>query len=177
MIEGKRIILRKLEEEDLLRMLEWINDSEIAYLVGIDQPISRDEQKKWYQGLLEDQTKRVFAIEFKEDKKHIGNISLDTIDWRNRNARLTIFIGEKSLRNQGIGHDVLSTFLNYCFNHLNLNRIYLLVHEDNQPAIRLYEKCGFKKEGLLRNHEYYYGKYINKIVMGLFKSEFEEIIQ
>lgn len=173
MIEGKRVMLRKLEEEDLSQTLNWINDPEIAHLVGIDQPISKDEQKKWYQGLIEDQTKRVFAIELKEDKKHIGNVSLDTIDWRNKNARLTIFIGENSLRNQGFGHDTLTTFLNYCFGHLNLNKVFLIVHKENQPAIALYEKCGFVREGLLGSHEYYNGRYIDKVMMGILKSDFE----
>jgi UDP-4-amino-4,6-dideoxy-N-acetyl-beta-L-altrosamine N-acetyltransferase len=171
MIKGKKIILRKLEEKDLERVLGWINDPEIATTVGIEQPISLDEQKVWYKKLLGDRRKRVFAIELKDTGEHIGNISIDSIDWKNRNARIAIFIGDREKRRQGFGQDSIMAGVDYCFDYLNLHRVYLTVHSDNQPAIALYKRCGFKEEGRLRKHEYRKGRYVDMIIMGILKEE------
>jgi RimJ/RimL family protein N-acetyltransferase len=53
-----------------------------------------------------------------------------------------------------------------------LHRIYLRVFENNQAAIHLYEKCGFRREGLLREDHYYAGEYSNTLIMGLLKQEY-----
>ena len=40
--------------------------------------------------------------------------------------------------------------LNYCWNHLNLERVGLVVFRHNAPAIAAYSACGFKKQGVLK---------------------------
>ena len=59
--------------------------------------------------------------------------------------------------------------------HASLNRIELGVLENNLPAIRLYEKNGFVKEGIKRNSNYKNGKYISMIMMSLLKEEYLDI--
>jgi RimJ/RimL family protein N-acetyltransferase len=53
-----------------------------------------------------------------------------------------------------------------------LYRIYLHVFASNQAAIRTYEKAGFRREGLLRQHAHVDGKYVDVIVMGVLRDEF-----
>jgi hypothetical protein len=65
--------------------------------------------------------------------------------------------------------------LTYQSGALNLRRIELLVLEDNVPAIRLYTKCGFVKEGLKRLSHFKRGTYVNTIIMGLLKDEYSNI--
>lgn len=172
MIEGRNIYLRTLERSDLENVLSWINDASIAIPMGIDYPKSKKEQDIWYSRLLRDRAKKVFAIVSKKNNLHIGNLSIDQLDYRIRKARVSIFIGKKKFRKCGFGYDALITFLEYCFNHLNLHRIYLEVNCDNKVAIALYKKCGFKKEGMLRDDEFVNGKYINRFVMSILDYEF-----
>lgn len=56
--------------------------------------------------------------------------------------------------------------MNFCFQHLNLHRIYLHVFESNKRAIRCYEKAGFAIEGTLRDHHFAKGKYEDVLIMG-----------
>lgn len=61
-----------------------------------------------------------------------------------------MYIGEKSFWDKGYGSDALATFLKYIFEVKGFKKLYLRVYEDNKRAIRCYEKCGFKKRGILR---------------------------
>ena len=60
------------------------------------------------------------------------------------------------------------------FEKMNLNRVYLRVFENNSRAIRVYERCGFQKEGVLREDHYAGGRYYNTLVMALLKHEYFE---
>lgn len=173
-IMSDRVLIRELEEGDLARVLEWINDEEIAYYMGIRHRVTWPEQQAWYRRLKKDSSKQVFAILLKEELRHVGNISLDNINLIDQNARLTIFLGDKSLYGKGLGRDALKAFLGYCFRQLKLHRVYLIVHEENERAIRLYSRCGFATEGLFREHEFYQGRFINKLLMGLLAQDFLE---
>lgn len=47
------------------------------------------------------------------------------------------------------------------------------VFEDNARAIRAYEKCGFQKEGRLREATYRRGRYYDQLMMSILDHEFE----
>jgi RimJ/RimL family protein N-acetyltransferase len=58
------------------------------------------------------------------------------------------------------------------FERLNLNRIHLYTPVYNQRAVALYEKVGFKTEGVLRQDVFQDGQYHDAVVMGLLRQEF-----
>jgi len=61
--------------------------------------------------------------------------------------------------------------LEFGFNDLNFHRIQLNVLEFNDKAIALYERCGFRKEGVLREFVLRDGKRYNLVLYGLLKNE------
>jgi RimJ/RimL family protein N-acetyltransferase len=84
-----------------------------------------------------------------------------------------IFIGEKSLWNQGYGTEVMKLLLKHGFHTLNLNRIALEVYENNPRAVRSYEKAGFVHEGCKRQGMYKDGHYIDILLMSVLRSEWQ----
>ena len=64
--------------------------------------------------------------------------------------------------------------LNHGFKTLNLNRIYLRVYENNLRAIRVYEKTGFRQEGQLRQAHFQDGSYMDVILMGILRSDWDQ---
>ena len=62
------------------------------------------------------------------------------------------------------------------FLNLNLRRIELGVLENNSPAIHLYEKCGFIREGVKRESNYKNGHYISMIMMSILRSDCEDLL-
>ena len=102
-----------------------------------------------------------------DSSQHIGNIYLRHIDWVARHAELRIFLGEPGQRSKGYGQAVIRLLMKHAFEDLGLLRIYLFVLEDNQSAIRAYEKCGFVMEGSLRRQFFGEGRFKDYLIMGL----------
>ncbi|SDW71287.1 Acetyltransferase (GNAT) family protein [Marininema mesophilum] len=64
--------------------------------------------------------------------------------------------------------------LEYAFGVLNLHRVELDVFSYNERAIHVYEKLGFKKEGILRESLFYDHQYHDSIIMSMLEKEYRE---
>ena len=176
MIEGKLVNLRALEMSDLDKNVEWFNDREVTRHISMRYPLPRAAEDEWLKGMVGSMMAYgqnvFFAIETK-DGQYIGNINFHQVYPENRKARLGITIGEKSHWSQGYGTDALRTLCRFGFEEMNLNRIDLTVDAGNARAIACYERCGFVHEGRLRNARWSRGAYVDQLVMGLLRSEWE----
>jgi putative acetyltransferase len=66
---------------------------------------------------------------------------------------------------KGVGTALMRAGLDLADNWLNLTRLELEVYTDNDAAVRLYERFGFEREGLLRRHAYRDGRYVDSYSM------------
>ncbi len=89
-------------------------------------------------------------------------------------ATLFIGIGNKNIRGKGYGKEALKILLDYGFNDRDFHRIQLNVLEFNHGAIALYEKAGFKKEGVFREFVLREGSRYDLYLYGLLKREWEK---
>lgn len=71
---------------------------------------------------------------------------------------------------KGIGSQLMEACLDLADNWLNLLRIELTVFADNVPALRLYEKYGFIREGLQKAYGYQNGVYKDALLMARLKT-------
>ncbi|MGI6145718.1 MAG: GNAT family N-acetyltransferase [Peptococcia bacterium] len=174
MLQGKNIYLRLLESEDLPYRVKWLNDDEVSSGITIDGPISLAKTQAWFQHVIKEDINRHFVIVDKNTNKPIGILGVVAIDFRNRKAELYIAIGNKNYWGRGLGSEALHIALEYSFMELDLNRIYLFTNINNTRAQHVYEKNGFLKEGLLRQHRYHKGKLTDYVVYSILKSEWEQ---
>ncbi|MDM8128339.1 GNAT family protein, partial [Paraclostridium benzoelyticum] len=68
----------------------------------------------------------------------------------------------------GLGSDIMAYLINWAKSNKITKKINLLVREDNIRGVKLYEKFGFEKEGLLKKDICVNGVYYNTIAMGLY---------
>jgi UDP-4-amino-4,6-dideoxy-N-acetyl-beta-L-altrosamine N-acetyltransferase len=173
--EGKITRLRPLQKTDIEKSLKWRNDPVIREnLIGIRFPVTRELETAWYESALEDRSNKrvIFGIETKEENSLLGFVYLINIDWISRHTNFGILIGEKEYHGKGIGQEAMTILFRYAFDALNLRKICLEVASFNQPAIRLYQKIGFKEEGKLKQHVYLEGEYHDLIIMSIFNKDF-----
>lgn len=173
-LETARLILAPLGDEHCTtRYLNWLYDPEVNfYLHSGEFPQSIDCLKDFVRecnlkpGLF-------LAIHTKDTSTHIGNIKIDALSWTHRTAEYGILMGDKTQWNKGFAKEASQATITHCFDRLNLRKITLGVIEENENAVRLYEKLGFVTEGLLRQQVYCQGDYSNVLRMGLLKEEWQ----
>ena len=117
------------------------------------------------------------AICLKENDDFIGCIFLNDIDCHNRSGQEALFIGEKTHLGKGYGTEAIILILKYAFFDRGLERICATILEDNIASIRIHEKSGYLKEGLLRKAGFKDGNFINKIILSVLKEDFIKVLE
>lgn len=177
-IKGKKILLRAIEESDLVLLHKWANDPPTQDIIGdIHFPSSMQFQKTWFEKLQTDQLNQRFAIEAPEVGL-IGLSSLMHIDWRNNHAWHGIVLGDVDIRGKGYGIDAVMATMRYAFEELHLERLDGSMIEYNEVSINFYcEKLGWKVEGKRRNYYFRKGRYWDQIVVGITKNDYQDLLK
>lgn len=176
LLQGKLVKLVPInKEKDPELWAKWNTDSEYTRLldVGPSYPFSKKQIEDWLEEGLEESCE--FAIHAIEDDKSIGDIGLGGFDRAAGTAWVGIGIGEPEYRGKGYGTDAMKALLRYAFEELNLHRVNLSVFDFNKRAIRSYEKCGFKYEGLSREFILKEDKRWDIWNMGILHAEWQEM--
>lgn len=164
-IYGEKIILRAMEVEDADLLLDIINDPDTERMLGgSSYPVSYDMQCEWIR--KQKNNNEIFrAIIALQDnmKEGIGTVILNNIDLKNGTAEVHIKMSIQSCRGKGYGTDALNTVVDYAFNEMRLNCVYAEVLAYNTISLKLFEKCNFKKEGVLRERVFKNGKFVNVV--------------
>lgn len=176
-IHGKKIKLRAIELSDLELLHNWANNPEIQYLLGgWHFPTNMEDQKKWFNTLDVNSKNQRFIIETTE-KDIIGTANIVDIDWKNKNAFHGMLLGEKNTRGKGYALDTVMAIMRYAFEELGLERLDGSMIEYNIASIKFYtEKCGWKEEGRQRNWYFRKNKYWDRILVGITKEDYIELI-
>ncbi|GAF71064.1 unnamed protein product, partial [marine sediment metagenome] len=120
MLKGKLVNLRAVEKKDLEEIMKWINDIEVSkYLSSFLFPVSRMEEEKYLEKMMSKNDKQKNLVIETKEGNYIGQITLDNIDWKNRNAELGIVIGNKEYWGKGYGTDAIKILLDHAFNQMN----------------------------------------------------------
>jgi len=182
-MEGKLVRIRAYEKSDLEAVMAWVNDEEVTRNLGagpISFPMSRAQEEQFLDFATRspaDATNKIFAIETLSDRNYIGGIDVRGINWIDRNAEIGITIGDKSYWGKGYGTDAMRVIMRMGFEVMGLHRMWLKVLASNPRGIRCYEKCGFRREGVLREDRFVEGKFVDGIIMAILNDEYRAASQ
>jgi ribosomal-protein-serine acetyltransferase len=102
----------------------------------------------------------------------IGYLCVKTIDYRISKCELGYFTDE-DYQGKGITSKMVSDALDFCFNELMLNKVFICTSEVNVASQRIALKHNFKQEGILRDEfRNGDGELQNSVYFGLLKSEY-----
>ncbi len=172
---GSLVRLRSLEEGDLNDLWRHLNDLDTMALVT-DSPIlpatAEDAER-----LLREQTSHStgvyqFAVETLAERRFLGRCGFVGLDRKNRHGEIAIHLGEG--RGRGCGADAVRILCRLGFEELGLHKITARTFEFNLACARCLEKCGFRREGLLRDELYRDGQWHGIYVFGLLRTQWPE---
>jgi RimJ/RimL family protein N-acetyltransferase len=128
--------------------LQWMNDPEVTARIKLNLGVTRKQEEAFFDRIEgRNDCDFTWAILDPSDR-HVGFIGLHAINWRNRAATGGIVIGERSAWGHGLATDAVRVRTRFAFTQLGLHRIN--GHTFNPAMTRVYEKCGYKREGTAR---------------------------
>lgn len=169
--------MRKFGRADFDRLISWIPDEQFLIQTcgplfkwpldagQLEQHLEKAEGKK--------PTVYAFSVVQVPDGKVIGHIEIVWIDYEKSNGMLgPVLIGEPRFCNKGYGRESVKLAVDFGFNNIGLDEIYLWVFESNTAAIRCYEKIGFKKGEIKESTLKSGNKLLNSLKMKLRKEDY-----
>jgi RimJ/RimL family protein N-acetyltransferase len=106
------------------------------------------------------------------DDRVVGTCTLFNLDSRNRRAEIGYALA-RDCWGQGLMSEALGALIAYAFGPLDLLRLEADVDPRNGPSIRIVEKLGFVREGLLRERWHVGGEAQDSLILGLLRHEWE----
>ncbi len=167
-LSGENIYLRALSETDIEgNYANWLNNQEITFYNSHGRfPLSKSKLLEYVKQADSNSTMLVLAIIDKQKEIHIGNISLQTINWIDRNAEIAFLLGEKEFWGKGIMKEAGELLLNHGFKVLNLHRIHCGTSSNNEGMQKLALKLGMQQEGIRKEAMFKNGTYLDIIEYG-----------
>ena len=176
MLEGERVALGPLRKDLADTYRRWVHDLDVRtgiLTVGI---YAVETEETWVE---ETNAKcggpqpemAAFTVYDLSDGAPIGTTSLMAIDWRMSRSMFGIALGDR--RGKGLGTDATCLTLDWAFNMLGLHNVMLNVLPTNGPAIRAYEKAGFKRVGVRRDALSVLGRRGDEVLMDAVAGEFD----
>ena len=175
-IVGEKVYLRAMERSDMELYRRNVNDPKIEYAVGgWSFPISSYQQEKWYESTVVDKNNLRLTIVRKDTDDVIGMINLVNIDWKSGVAFSGIRLFCDEYHGKGYAKDAVMALMSYAFDELRLHRIEGSIIESNESSQKLYEKCGWKVEGVKREAIFKNGRYYDEVQVAILKSDYDKL--
>jgi ribosomal-protein-alanine N-acetyltransferase len=156
-LETKRLILRALSLEDTDFILRHFSEEDVNRYSSYER-LDRKDILDFYKKFIEpgNPTGIRLGIVLKETSELVGTLGYHNLSKINRRAEIGYNLS-KLHWGKGIMTEAVDALIRHGFEHMNLNRIDATVDSENLKSIRLLERSGFFREGLLRDYCYYKG--------------------
>lgn len=167
-------MLRLVEAKDANGMLEWMKDKEIMHSFrfnGEDMSLEKARQFIEEAQILAEKGEAYHFAIINEAGEYLGTVSLKQVDYVSMNAEYAICL-RKGAQGKGFAVEATYDILNFAFDELKLNKVYLNVLSDNEKAIGLYKKIGFQYEGEWKKHLFLNGNFCNLLWYAILRDEY-----
>ena len=181
-IETERLVIRPSRWDDTDTFYEWELLPEVTKFFSIRDNQSKEDVIRKYVADSDDPKARQFTICLKAGTpgipeaggRMIGRVVLADIEDEWKAEIWRIYIADTAVRGRGLGKEAMLAMMKYCFEELNLKRLYL-DHYTGNPASFLYQSLGFKYEGVLRDNCRKNGRLYDVHLMSMLASEYAEL--
>ena len=171
-IKGKNIDLCPRNSKLLKQYVRWKNHPRVRKYARNVVPRTLEDQKQRFESKVEEFKDHIsLDIWHKKDKKAIGNLGLNHIDWVSGWANAFLYIGEPEYWGQNIATEATELLVEYAFNELNLHKLQGGAAVENVGSWSVAEKVGFKFNGIRKDEMYVEGKYFSMKNYGILKED------
>ncbi len=173
MLRGHQVGLRAVDRSDLEDLLAWRNRPEYRRYFREYRELSMDNQVQWFEKVvLGDRNTVMFSIVELDTGKLLGACGLCYIDWVNKSADFSIYIGADDMYiDDKYADDAAKVMMQYGFNELGLHRLWCEIYEFDEPKKELFNRLKFNQDGILRQTHWSEGKWCDSIFWSMLSHE------
>lgn len=150
-------------------MSALLANEESKRLTGTHATFTREQIRSYLECLAGRPDRADWALIASEDDSYLGEVVLNKLDADNESMNLRIALAGHF--GQGYGTEATRAAVAYGFDVVRLHRISLEVFAFNPRAQRVYEKCGFRCEGVARDALLWDGQRINAVMMSILATD------
>lgn len=173
MIKGQLTGLRAVSESDLPQLMEWRNKPEFRRYFREYRELNSTQQRRWFdEKVNNDPTTRMFSIVSLSTGQLLGACGLCYIDWVNRTADFSIYIGNDDVYiDKVVAPDAAKVLINYGFGELGLNRLWSEIYDFDVQKTEFFNELGFNLDGRHRETHIAEGKWCDSLYFSLLKRD------
>lgn len=158
MLATRRLIIRPIEKLDYDDICEYGSDEEVGQYM-LHWPKTKEQVEKFIDNCIDKMNVAElseliwyeYVMEIKDEKKVIGNITLQT---KGSEAELG-WISNRKYWNQGYMTEAVNAIIEYAFSNLDVKRIFATCTDKNIASFKVMEKCNMNRIRRENNHKSY----------------------
>lgn len=178
MIKGEKVGLRALEVEDLKLLRDWRNIDDLRKNFREVRELNLENQMAWFKKLSISSNDYMFGIVDLKSNELIGACGLLYINQIIKSADFSFYIGKDEIYvddELGLSREAAKLLIEYGFNRLNLNKIWMELYEYDLKKIKFFtEEFNFQIDGIFRQNCFYDGRFYDSKLLSILRSEYGE---
>ncbi len=173
MILGKHVGLRALEKDDLPKLMQWRNNPEMRKFFRETDEINAFNQLKWFESVVaKNSIHKMFAIVKSDTNELMGACGLCYIDWVNRSADFSIYLGYDNLYiDDTFAIEAAQLMRDYGFDVLNLHRLWAEIYSIDHAKKSFFDTLSFTLDGTFRETYWNEGKWHDSLFYSLLRTD------
>ena len=157
-LDGERISLHTIEEEDIDFLQQHINDQTVRHYLTVRTPLNREQERSWFEDVVSGDNKINLLIVGEDGPA--GPIGLGPVEDPDGSCEIGIWIRESDW-GKGYGTEASRLLTDYAFDELRKHRVVARVFDDNDASKRIWEKLGYRHEAVHEEAAYMHGEYVD----------------
>ncbi|MBY9012135.1 MAG: GNAT family N-acetyltransferase [Candidatus Lokiarchaeota archaeon] len=173
-INDGNLHLRKVSKDDVSFFYRSLQEKEMTNYLSLGPLRSLEHSKRLIKNYLKSWDKYLqfnYVIELRENRTStkIGSVSLWAVNWYHQRSGVGIWILPKYWEH-GLGSKTIVLIKNIAFNHFNLNRLEAHIAKHNERSIKMFKKCDFVEEGVLKNYLRIDAKFQDAVILACYRN-------
>jgi RimJ/RimL family protein N-acetyltransferase len=170
-VTPRKGVLVDMSSRHIAHRVEWLGHPDVARGLLIDSGITIASTDAWLNRVGSDPSRRDYVFET-SDGTPKAMLGLTGIEWPSRRGEAYIFVTPHQA-GSGWGSAAMTAMLLRAFQGLDLNRVWLMTLGTNVRAQSFYERFGFRREGVMRQHLMWKGELEDRHIYGLLRHEWD----
>jgi RimJ/RimL family protein N-acetyltransferase len=152
-LAGVQAVLRPFRVGDAAAIAESCRNPDIPRFTMMPEAMTEEQARQWIERGLELWPRGLarFAVTVPPSDACAGQVGIQ-FDFAARRAEAFYWL-DRRVRGRGIAVETLNLVTEWAFRDHGIVRVQLVTHLDNERSQRVAERCGFRREGVLRAWE------------------------